>query len=120
MEEFNFEKLEVWQKSVVFADRVIELLDRIELERKHYRLFEQLEAAATSISMNIAEGKGRYSKKEFIHFLYISRGSLFEVITLLTIFKNRDWINEKQFDSLKEQSLEIGKMLNALINSIKE
>lgn len=119
MEQFNFEKLEVWQKAVAFADEVIALLDKIETSRNHYRLFEQMESACTSISMNIAEGKGRYSKKEFIHFLHISRGSLFEVITLLTIFKHRSWISEDAFTKLKADAFEIGKMINGLINSIK-
>lgn len=58
---------------MVFADQVIELIDQLDTPRKHYRLFEQLEAAVTSIPMNIAEGKGRESK-EFMHFLYIARG----------------------------------------------
>jgi len=119
VEQFNFEKLEVWQKAVAFADEVIALLDKIETSRNHYRLFEQMESACTSISMNIAEGKGRYSKKEFIHFLHISRGSLFEVATLLTILKNRRWISEDAFLKLKADAFEMGKMINGLINSIK-
>ena len=97
-EHFNFEKLEVWKKSVDFADKVLELVEDIETDRKHYRLFEQIEAASTSISMNIAEGKGRYSKKEFVHFLYIARGSLFETVTLLIIFETRRWITEETLD----------------------
>ena len=119
MEQFNFEKLEVWQKAVDFADEVIALLDKIETTRNHYRLFEQMESASTSISMNIAEGKGRYSKKEFKQFLYIARGSLFEVVTLFTIFRKRNWIEEISFQTLKQRSFEIGKMINGLINSIK-
>ena len=82
---FSFQKLVVWQKAVVFAKNVITTIDELNTPRKHYRLIEQLESAATSISMNIAEGKGRQSTKEYIYFLYIARGSLFEVITLLVI-----------------------------------
>lgn len=119
MEEYNFEKLKVWQKSVEFADNILALLDDFESTRKRYRLFEQMESACTSISMNIAEGKGRYSKKEFIHLLHIARGSLFEVVTLLTIFKKRSWVEEQKYQSLKQLSFEIGKMINSLINSIK-
>ena len=72
MTHFNFEDLEVWKKSVAFAKAVIDLTSSIETDRKHYRLIEQLESASTSIALNIAEGKGRYSKKEFIQFLYIA------------------------------------------------
>ena len=55
----------VWQKSMDFANSVIDLTEGLETERKHYRLVEQLEASATSVPMNIAEGKGRFSRKEF-------------------------------------------------------
>ena len=80
--KFSFEDLEVWQKAMDFADKVINVVDKLNTNRRHYRLIEQLESSATSVSMNIAEGKGRYSKKEFIKFLYIARGSLYETIAL--------------------------------------
>ena len=63
---FSFQELEVWQKSVLFAEQVIRSIDEIEAPRRHYRLIEQLESACTSVSMNIAEGKGRQTTKEFI------------------------------------------------------
>ena len=119
MDKFNFEDLEVWQKSVEFANTVLSILETIETNRKHYRLYEQMESAVTSISMNISEGKGRFSRKEFIRFLHIARGSLFEVITLLIIFERRKWISEKQLAELKNYAIRIGKMINGLINSIK-
>jgi len=103
---------------MAFANDVIDLVDRLETDRKHYRLIEQLEAAVTSIPMNIAEGKGRESKKEYIHFLHISRGSLYETLTLLEIFQMRNWIKTEAFQKLENQSAEIAKMLNGLINSI--
>jgi four helix bundle protein len=115
----SYKDLQVWQKSMVFANEVIEIIDELETSRKHYRLFEQLESAVTSIPMNIAEGKGRNSKKEFVHFLYIARGSLYETLTLLEIFKLRGWLNEAIFLKLEENSNEIAKMLKGLINSMK-
>jgi len=114
----SYKDLVVWQKSMAFANDVIDLVDRLETDRKHYRLIEQLEAAVTSIPMNIAEGKGRESKKEYIHFLHISRGSLYETLTLLEIFQMRNWIKTEAFQKLENQSAEIAKMLNGLINSI--
>jgi len=103
---------------MLLANDVIDLVDHLKTDRKHYRLIEQLEAAVTSIPMNIAEGKGRESKKEYIHFLYISRGSLYETLTLLEIFQMRNWIKTEAFQKLENQSAEIAKMLNGLINSI--
>jgi four helix bundle protein len=72
--KFGFEELEVWQKALEFERRVVHLTEKIETDRKHYRLIENCEAAYCSIASNIAEGKGRHSKKEFVQFLY-SRGS---------------------------------------------
>lgn len=116
---FTFEDLKVWQKAVDFAELVIKAIDLFETPRKHYRLIEQLEAASTSPSMNIAEGKGRFSKKEFIHYLYISRGSVFETITLLVIIQRMGWITDDTFGQIKTKGEEITKMLNSLIKSIK-
>ena len=117
-EQSRYKDLLVWQKSLHFADKVIQLIDQIESSRKHYRLFEQMESAVTSVPMNIAEGKGRNSKKEFMQFLYIARGSLFETLTLLELFKLRGWIDEDQFDNLETDSNEIARMINGLIKSI--
>ncbi|MGB8214537.1 MAG: four helix bundle protein [Anaerolineales bacterium] len=114
----SYRDLVVWQKSMDFANAVIDLTESLQTDRKHYRLVEQLEAAATSVPMNIAEGKGRFSRKEFSHFLFIARGSLYETMTLLDIFKMRTWISPPAFDALESRATEIAKMLNGLINSI--
>ena len=114
----SYKELVVWQKSMLLANDVIDLVDRLETDRKHYRLIEQLEAAVTSIPMNIAEGKGRESKKEYVHFLYISRGSLYETLTLLEIFQLRGYITDEMFQDLEMKSNEIAKMLKGLINSV--
>jgi len=68
--------------------------------------------------MNIAEGKGRASKKEFIQFLYIARGSIYETLTLLEIFLRQDWITQDIYIELETASIEIIRMLKGLINSI--
>lgn len=117
--KFSFKDLIVWQKSIEFANEIIDLTESLNTTRNHYRLVEQLEAAATSISMNIAEGKGRFSKKEFAHFLMIARGSLYETITLIEIFKLRSWISTEKFEQLESEANEIAIKINALYNSIK-
>jgi four helix bundle protein len=119
MGKFGFEDLEVWRKAVEFAKGVIELAESVETDRKHFRLIEQLEACSTSVALNIAEGKGRYSKKEFVQFLYIARGSLYETVTLLIIFNQNNWISDSQLDEAKASGEEIGKMLSGMITSIK-
>jgi four helix bundle protein len=106
-------------RSIDWADRVLTFAENIKTERKHYRLIEQVEASCTSVPMNIAEGKGRFSTKEFLHFLYIARGSLYETMTLLEIFSKRQWIAQEEFFAIKNETREIAKMLNAFINAIK-
>ena len=115
-----YKDLVVWEKSMVFANLVISLTENLETDRKHFRLIEQLEAAATSVPMNIAEGKGRYSNKEFIHFLHIARGSLFETMTLLELFEMRSWIKAEQMLEMTNQADEIGRMINGLIRSLEK
>ncbi len=116
--KFGYEDLKVWNMAVDFAVKVIELVENLETDRKHYRLFEQIEASSTSISMNLAEGKGHYSKKEFIHFSYIARGSLYETMTLLEIFRRKKWISTDKYTQLEEDAKEIASMIKGLINSI--
>lgn len=114
----GYEDLKVWNMAVDFAVKVIELVENFETDRKHYRLFEQIETSSTSISINLAEGKGRYFKKEFIHFSYIARGSLYETMTLLEIFRRNKWISTDKYTQLEEDAKEIASMIKGLINLI--
>ena len=116
---FGYENLDVWNKSVDFAVKVIETVDNISTNRKHYRLLEQIESSSTSVSMNLAEGKGRFSKKEFIHYCYIARGSLYETMTLLEIFRRVKWISDSQIQGLNSDGIQIASMIKGLINALK-
>ena len=118
--KLGFEELEVWKKAIEFSIRVIDLVEDLESTRKHYRLVEQIEASVTSIAMNLAEGKGRFSKREFMQYCYIARGSLYETITLLEIFKRKHWISESDFEDLKSDGFEIAGMIKGLINALKK
>ena len=115
---FAFEDLQVYQKALGFTVSVIDIIDELDTPRKHYRLIEQLESASSSVALNIAEGKGRYSKKEFKHFCYIARGSLYETISVLQIFKKKGWLNEELYLRLYSDAVEINKMISGLIKSI--
>ena len=118
--DFAFKDLKVWHRAVDYADYAISLTEQLDSDRKHFRLVEQFESASTSISMNIAEGKGRNSKKEFIQYLYISRGSLYETVTLAIIFAKRSWISKEQLEKIESEAIEIASMIKGLINSIKK
>ena len=101
-----------------FADYVIEIAENLDSKNKHYRLVEQIEAACISVPANIAEGKGRNSKKEFIRFLYIARGSLYETVTFLNICAKRNWITQSQLKIAELEAYEIASMIKGLINAI--
>ena len=116
--EFPFERLEVWQLAIDFADFVISLTDSLP-QVKHIRLLGQMESAASSVAQNIAEGKGRQYKKEFIQFLYIAEGSLFEALTLTVIFKRRGLFAEKDALEIRKRAELIDRKLHGLINSLR-
>ena len=118
--KFGYEDLSVWDKAVTFAVDVITTVEQISTNRKHYRLLEQIESSSTSISMNLAEGKGRHSRKEFIHYCYIARGSIYETMTLLEIFRRIKWISDSDYSNLETSAKEIVSMVKGLINSLKK
>ena len=114
----SFFDLEVWQlahKLVLDVYKVVENFPKIE----EYRLTSQLLRAVVSIPTNIAEGKGRNTLKDYIHFLTIARGSLEETKYLLYLSKDLCYIDEQEYYTLQEQHSLIGKKLNSLINSLK-
>ena len=116
---FGYEDLSVWDKAVNFAVDVINVVENISNDRKHYRLLEQIESSSTSISMNLAEGKGRFSKKEFIQYCYIARGSLYETMTLLEVFRRVKWISDYDYEKFETAGIEIASMIKGLIDSLK-
>ena len=115
---FPFEKLEVWQLSIDLADYIFGLLETF-VPNKHLRLVGQMEAAASSVPQNIAEGKGRQYKKEFIQYLYIAEGSLFEVLTLTELFKRRKLFKVQEADNIRNRSEIIDRKLHGLMNSLR-
>jgi four helix bundle protein len=116
--EFPFEKLEVWHLAIDFADFILGLLESFP-QNKYLRLVGQMEATVTSIAQNIAEGKGRQYRKEFIQFLYVAEGSLFEVLTLTEIFMRRRLLKEQEAAEIRKQAELIDRKLHGLINSLR-
>ena len=115
---FPFEKLEVWQLAVELADFILNLMDSFP-PNKYIRLVGQMEAAVASVAQNIAEGKGRQHKKEFIQFLYIAEGSLFEVLTLTEVFRRRKLFEAKESLQIRKRAEVIDRKLRGLIKSLK-
>jgi len=115
---FPFEKLDVWKMALDLAEKVLAILGELP-QNKHVRLINQMEAAVTSPAQNIAEGKGRQYKKEFIQFLHIAQGSVYEVVTLNEIFRRRKLFREEESSEVRTCCEQIDRKLNGLINSLK-
>ena len=115
---FPFEKLDVYQLAVDLAEIVLKLLEKLP-QNRHIRLISQMEAAVTSPAQNIAEGKGRQYKKEFIQFLHIAQGSVYEVVTLNEIFRRRKLFIEADANEVRKRCEQIDRKLNGLINSLR-
>ena len=105
--------------AVDLAQTVLNILENLP-PNKHLRLISQMEAAATSPAQNIAEGRGRQYKKEFIQFLYIAEGSIFEVVTLNEIFRRNEIFTEEQASNIRVRCEEIDRKLVGLIKSLRE
>jgi four helix bundle protein len=113
---FDFEKLVVYQKAVDFADTIC---DRTEQFKRGYGfLADQINRAALSISNNIAEGNGRFTKADRRHFVGISRGSVQECVPMLELARRRSLITDEDHVSLKARLEEIARMLSGLINRL--
>jgi four helix bundle protein len=115
----SYKELNVWTKGLEIADAVYALTEKFP-RKEIFGLGSQMERAATSISSNIAEGFMRQSTKEFIQFLHISLGSSAELETQLVIALKRNYVVLKAFEALQKEIDAEGRMLRALIKSLKK
>lgn len=113
----NFERLHVYQKALDFSLIIYSITDSWP-KNEIFGLTSQLRRASVSISLYIAEGSSR-TKKEFLHFLDISRGSAYECIPLLTLARKRSLLNEKDHQKCYDTVIELTKMISGLRSSLK-
>ena len=114
---FSFENLEVYTKARLLVKEVY-LLQEVFPKEERYALCDQLRRAASSIPANIAEGSGRSSLKEKIHFIEIAYGSLMEVFCELQTASDLGYITEERIEKLRPLITDIAKMLSGLRNSL--
>jgi four helix bundle protein len=114
----DFTELDVWKKAHGLVLEIYKLAAGFPREER-FRLTDQLCRSASSIPANIAEGKGRKSRKEYVQFLYNARGSLEETRYHLILARDLRYLSSVQFQTLAEGYDEAGRMLNGLINSLK-
>ncbi len=97
----SFEEFEVYKKSVELLQELYQLVD--EKISDEYALSNQMKRAALSVCNNIAEGSESISNKQFIRFLYMSKGSIAEVRNMLFILLKFNWIDKILYIDLKEK-----------------
>ena len=112
-----FEKLEVYQRAVDLAEKISALTDTFPA-KGYYHLVDQLRRASLSISLNIAEGNGRWHARERKNFFWIARGSAFECVPLLELCKRKKLIAEETCAGLKAELEILSRMLSALIKGM--
>ncbi len=106
----QFWKLSIWKRSVDLATSIYLQTQTFPKEEK-YGLTSQIRRAAVSISSNIAEGSSRNTDKHFDHFLTLSKGSLYEVQTQLTIALKLNYISEEKHSILVDELIQISNMI---------
>lgn len=115
----SYKDLVVWQKGVVLVDTVYSETRKFPKEEM-YGLTNQIRRAAISVPANIAEGWGRDSTKNYIQFLKIARGSLFELETMLIICGNQHYLNQSELTGFLTVINELAKMLNKMIQKLND
>jgi four helix bundle protein len=110
---FNFEKLEVWQKAVDFAEMIYDVTRNFPSDER-FGLTHQMRKAALSISSNLAEGSSRNSKVDYARFVEIASGSLFEVVSQSVVSRRRGFLSEDDFAKIYAASEQQSRMLSGL------
>lgn len=110
---FRFEKIEVWQKAMAWAQKVYQATGAFPSE-KRFGLTAQLRRAAVSVPSNIAEGSGRGSHADFARFLEMAYGSLMEAVCQCHLAKALGYMEASVYHRLYEEATEIARMLSGL------
>ena len=115
----NYTDLDVWKYSRELV-KLVYLLTKTFPKEELYALTNQIKRSVVSVPSNIAEGIGRQSNKEIIHFLYIAKGSLYEVETQLYLSYDLSYISEIELKNILEKVISNKKLLNGFINYYKK
>jgi four helix bundle protein len=114
----SYKKLEVWTSSMEIVKEIYSLTKTYPVEEK-YGLISQTNRAAVSIPSNIAEGMGRNYKKDTIQFLHISRGSAYELETLLNVALMTNIIDEQTYNYVDKKLESSIRLMNGFINYLE-
>ncbi len=113
----SYRDLIVWQKSMDIVTLVYKI-SKLFPDNEKFGLTSQIKRSSVSVPSNIAEGYGRNYTKDYIRFLNIARGSLYEMQTQLQVALNLSFVDESALDEINSLSKEVEKMLNSLISKL--
>ena len=112
----DYQDLKVWQKAIDLTTVIYQLVKHLPNDER-YAISDQMRRAVVSVPSNIAEGRGRGTNKEFVRYLLMSRGSLWELSTQLEICERLHYLDAEQTSGARQMITEVSKMINALANS---
>ncbi|WP_315545683.1 four helix bundle protein [Prevotella koreensis] len=118
MDIFSYRNLRVYQGALLLVTSIYNVVKCFPIEDR-YALSDQLRRAIVSVPSNLAEGLSRYSRKEQLHFMELSYGSLMEVMCQIEISKSLGYINEELFYSIESDIIVIAKQLSGLRKSLQ-
>jgi four helix bundle protein len=116
---FRFEGLEVFQLAIDFAKRCYQVTKDFPREEM-FRLTANLRRAATSVALNIAEGSGRGTRRDFMHFIHVAQGSVFETIASFIMAERLGYLEQKDLVDLREQADKLGRKLNRFKRTLSD
>jgi four helix bundle protein len=114
----SYRDLIAWQKAMTLARGVYAITESLP-RRESFGMADQMGRAAVSVASNIAEGFGRLSDLQFMHFLGNARGSLYEMQTQAELAIDLRYLDKEKGGKLIEQSWEVARILNGLLSSLK-
>ncbi len=114
----DYKELVVWQRAVELATQIYKMTSEFP-SAERFGLTAQIRRAVTSVPANIAEGWARSSTREYMQFLFISRGSLSELETHLIVSRNLGLLQPSHLADAQAEIEQIGKMVNGLIQSLR-
>ena len=111
----RFEDLEAWKAARVLVSQVYDMTRQAQDTGRDYRFRDQVTAAAVSVMSNIAEGFSRKTDREFVQFLFISKGSCAEVQSLLYVALDQNYTNKVNFQKIYAQAESVARLTSGLI-----
>jgi four helix bundle protein len=119
VEQDRYRDLEVWQLAYRLALRVYRITSKFPSEEK-YGLAQQLRRAAVGVFTNIAEGHARGSRREYMHFCTIARGSQTETTSLLMLSRDLGFLGPESWQEMDNTYRRVGQMLNRLVSVLRQ